>query len=117
MISIRGAITVEEDSKTEIAESTKELLLAIIEKNQLAVEDFVSIYFTATKDLTKAYPAVSAREIGLVDCSLLCVQEMYVEGSLDKCIRVLIHVNSKSCQKDAKHVYLKRAKVLRPDKV
>jgi chorismate mutase len=115
MISIRGAITVQENTKQEILDGTKILLLAILETNHIDVEDVISVYFTGTKDLTAIYPAVAARDIGLNECSLLCAQEMYVEGSLNKCIRVLLHVNSKDCQKDVKHVYLREAKTLRPD--
>jgi len=115
MISIRGAITVQENTKHEILDGTKILLLAILENNDVSVEDVISIYFTGTKDLTAVYPAVAAREIGLKECSLLCAQEMYVDGSLDKCIRVLLHVNSTHCQKEVKHVYLREAKKLRPD--
>lgn len=115
MISIRGAITVQENTKHEILDGTKILLLAILETNHIAVDDVISIYFTGTKDLTAVYPAVAAREIGLTECSLLCAQEMHIEGSLNKCIRVLLHVNSNHCQKDAKHVYLREAKTLRPD--
>lgn len=115
MISIRGAITVAENTKIDILESTKILLLAILESNNLTHNDLISIYFTATKDLTKAYPAVAARELGITDASLSCVQEMYVEGSMEMCIRVQLLVNSDDCQKDAKHVYLREAKKLRPD--
>lgn len=115
MISIRGAITVQENTKDEILEGTKVLLLSILESNNLKTEDIISIYFTGTKDLTAVYPAVAARDIGLTECSLICAQEMYIEGSLEKCIRVLLHVNSEDCQKDAKHVYLREAKILRPD--
>ena len=115
MISIRGAITVSENTKRDILESTKLLLLAILESNSLKNEDVISIYFTATKDLTKAYPAVAARDVGLTECSLSCVQEMYVEGSMDMCIRIQLLVNSECCQKDVKHVYLREAKSLRPD--
>ena len=115
MISIRGAITVSENTKADILESSKVLLLAILESNNLTHDDLISIYFTATKDLTKAYPAVAAREIGLTNCSLSCVQEMYVEGSMKMCIRIQLLVNSDDCQKEAKHVYLREAKKLRPD--
>ena len=45
----------------------------------------------------------------------MCVQEMYVEGSLEKCIRVMVTAENGEKQKDAKHVYLRGAKVLRPD--
>jgi len=115
MITIRGAITVSGDLKDDILESTKILLMAIMEQNQLTNEQIISIYFTATKDLTKVYPAVAARNIGLTECSLICSQEMYVENSLEKCIRVLVHVESEKTQKEVQHVFLREAKKLRPD--
>ncbi len=68
-----------------------------------------------TKDLDAVYPAVAAREIGITEAALMCTQELYVVGSLKKCIRcaVLCDVNKK--QKQANHIYLQNAKVLRPD--
>lgn len=113
-ICIRGAVTAE-NTKEDILAKTKELLLEIIEENNLDIECITSIFFTATKDLDKVYPAVSAREIGITDAALMCFQEMYVEGSLEKCIRVTVMVESDKKQKDAKHVFLGEAQKLRPD--
>lgn len=115
MISIRGAITVEENSKAQILSNTHELLTEIIEANGLTNEEIISIIFSATRDLSATYPAPAARSLGITDASLLCFQEMYVENSLEMCIRVMLHVEKDCCQKDAKHVYLKGAKILRPD--
>jgi cytidylate kinase len=115
MISIRGANTVQENTKEAILDSTKELLQEIIHANELQASQIISVFFTATKDLTKVYPAVAARDLGLTECSLICCQEMYVEDSLKQCIRVLFHVNVTKEQKDIQHIYLGGAKVLRPD--
>lgn len=115
MISIRGAITVEENTRTQILENTRELLQAIVEANALENEQIISILFSATEDLDAAYPAIAARELGITDASLLCFQEMKVQGSLTMCLRVMLHVEKDSCQKEARHVYLKGAKILRPD--
>lgn len=115
MVSIRGAITVDNNTKENILNETKTLLKEIINRNNMSKSQIVSIVFTSTKDLTTAYPAVAARELDIVDASLLCVQEMYVENSLEKCIRVMIHANGDVLQKNVKHVYLKGAEVLRPD--
>lgn len=112
--AIRGAITVEENTYDQILAKTKELLTAIIEKNNLCYQEIISIIFTATKDLDAVYPAVAARELGMTEIPLLCCQEMYVEGSLDKCIRVLIHAYWDG-NKTPKHVYLQNAVTLRPD--
>ena len=41
--------------------------------------------------------------------------EIAVPGSLGRCIRVLLHVNTERSQADICHVYLNEAKRLRPD--
>lgn len=111
---IRGAISVEENTEESIIENTKILLEKILEENVLDMEHVVSVVFSSTKDLTKVYPAKVAREVGFSSVPLMCLQEMYVEYSLEKCIRVLITIN---CDKNhkIKHVYLKKAAKLRPD--
>lgn len=116
MITIRGAITVESDTKEDILEGTTVMLEKIIEVNNLDNEDIRSIFFSATKDLTKVYPAVAARDMGISIPSLLCLQEMYVENSLEKCIRILLEAEKADIeQENVKHVYLRNAMILRPD--
>ena len=115
MRSIRGATTVANNEKEEILSSTKELLTEMLKANEIEIEDIISIFFTATKDLTKVYPAVVAREMGIVDAGLMCMTELYVEESLTKCIRVMIHAQINKSQKEINHIYLKDAKGLRPD--
>lgn len=115
MVSIRGAITVDNNTAEDILLNTKQLLDRILESNRLINEDIISIIFSATKDLTAAYPAVAARQVGVTEASLLCVQEMNVDNSMKMCIRVLLHINKDISQKDVIHVYLKDAKKLRPD--
>lgn len=112
--AIRGAITVEKNTRQEILDNTKRLLSAIIDKNSLRYEDIVSVIFTATKDLDAVYPAVAAREMGMTQVPLMCCQEMYVEDSLEKCIRVLIHAYLDD-DRVPHHVYLEKAINLRPD--
>ncbi|MBQ6554761.1 MAG: chorismate mutase, partial [Firmicutes bacterium] len=115
--SIRGAITADSNTREDILLNTRQLLKEIIELNNVKIEDIVSILFTATKDLDAAYPAVAARELGIVDAALMCAQEMFVEGSLKMCIRVQMDVQTDKKQSEMKFVYLKNAEVLRPDKV
>src|SRR5690554_4964994 len=117
MKAIRGAITVSKNSKKDICESSKKLLTTIIEKNKLKPEEIISIIFTATTDLDKAYPAAAARELGIKLIPLLCFQEMYVVDSLNKCIRILLYVDRNCKHEDIKHVYLREAVALRPDLV
>ena len=80
-------------------------------------EDVISIVFTVTRDLDAAFPAVAARQIGLTDIALMCMNEISVPGSLEKCIRVMIHFNTDKSNSEIKHVYLNRARILRPDLV
>ena len=101
--------------KTEIINATEDLISKILEFNCIEKDDIISIVFTCTKDIESAYPGEGARNIGIVHAGILCIQEMYVKNSLEKCIRVLIYVNGEKKQNDVKHIYLKRAAQLRLD--
>ena len=112
---IRGAITVNEDSKAEIIAATKELLTEMIAANDLKQENVASIFFSLTPDLSSEFPAVAARELGWNDAALFCCQELAIDDSLDCCIRVLIHYNTDQSLEELDHIYLRKAKQLRPD--
>lgn len=112
--AIRGAITVPEDSGAAIAEATAELLRAVMVRNALSPEDIVSIIFTATPDLRADFPAAAARQLGLSRTPLLCCQELAVEGAIERCIRVLLHVHVPE-GREVRHVYLRDARQLRLD--
>lgn len=113
---IRGATTVVEDTPTAVLRATRELLKAIVEANAIDIDDVASIIFTVTQDLSGEYPARAAREMGWTDTALLGATEMDVPGGLGKCIRVLLHVNTQRTQQEVKHVYLRDARLLRPDR-
>ncbi len=112
---IRGATTVEEDDAEAILAATRDLLERIVEANDLKVEGVASAIFTATPDLAAAFPARAAREMGWRDVALLDAQEIPVPGSLERCIRVLIHWNTEKRAAEIRHVYLRGAQALRPD--
>jgi chorismate mutase len=114
--AIRGATTVTVNTIEAIREAVTELLEAIEIHNSLDPDDIVSIIFTATQDLDAIFPAAIARERPhWQNVPLLDVQQMQVAGSLDKCIRVILHVNTPKLQGEMQHVYLQGAKNLRPD--
>lgn len=113
--AIRGAITVEANTPEDIISSTKELLIEIMERNDLKLDEIISIIFTTTSDLNAGFPAAAARELGWKYVPLLCAREIDVPGSLKKCVRVLMHVNTQKSQEEINHVYLKGAKCLRTD--
>ena len=114
--AIRGATTVTVNTIEAIREAVTELLEAIEIHNSLDPDDIVSIIFTATQDLDAIFPAAIARERpDWQNVPLLDVQQMHVAGSLEKCIRVILHVNTPKLQSEMQHVYLQGAKNLRPD--
>lgn len=115
MICVRGATTVEQNDRQEILKATREMLWLIIEHNHLDMSNIVQIQFTMTKDLDAVYPAVAAREMGITEAALMCMQELYVVGSLQKCIRCAVLCDENRKQKYTRHMYLRGAKALRPD--
>ncbi len=113
---IRGATTVEQNSRDAILEATRELLQEIIERNDIVQDDVASAWFTTTRDLDAEFPAVSARaDFGWVDVALMCGHEMDVPGSRPRCLRILLHVNTQRESSELQHVYQRGARVLRPD--
>lgn len=113
---IRGAITVENDTVEEIGQATVEMFSKIIELNDVKIEDISHIIFTMTKDLKTAFPARFMRaNFDVSYVPMMCMNELNIVPSLTKCIRVLVVVNTEKTQQEIKHVYLKGAKVLRPD--
>lgn len=113
---IRGATTVERDSPEDILAATRELLLAIVQANQIDPDDIASALFTTTPDLSGDYPARAARELGWTTVPLLGGVEMQVPGAPARCIRVLLHVNTNTHPTRIKHIYLRDARALRPDR-
>ncbi len=112
---VRGAVTVESNTKEEIVSKTGELLEALIKKNDINVEDVASVLFSVTDDLDAEFPAVAARKMGWIYTPLFCTKEIPVQGSLKGCIRILMHVNSEKKQSEMIQIYMYEAKKLRPD--
>jgi monofunctional chorismate mutase len=113
--AIRGATSVEHDDPRQIAEATRELLGKIVERNYLEVDEIVSVVFTVTPDLCSTFPALAAREMGWVRVPLLCASEIPVEGSLPRCLRILVQVELRAPRVLDTHIYLREAVALRPD--
>ncbi len=114
---IRGATTVEENDAQQILQATDELLRELIAANQLAPDDIVSGLFTMTADLNAAFPARAAEVYGWNIVALLHSTEIPVPGSLPRCIRLLVHAYTPRTKEEIRHVYLRRAVALRPDRV
>lgn len=113
---VRGAIDVPDDRSESILAATQELLSAMLEANPtLRSEDLASGIFTTTEDLSAAYPAQAAREMGWDGVPMICSREIPVPGGLARCIRVLLQWNTDLPQGSILHVYLGAAASLRPD--
>jgi len=115
---IRGATTIEIDSRENVLSATRELLETIFVYNpELKTEDIASAIFTTTEDVNSVFPALAARQIGWDHVPMVCAREIPVPDSLPRCIRVLIHWNTTQAQNAIQHIYLRGAKKLRPDLV
>ncbi len=113
---VRGATTVDSDDPAQIRAAARELMEEILRRNRIGdFDDVISAVFTTTEDLVSAFPAEAARAMGMNQVPLLCAQEIPVTGSMPRCIRVLLHVNSERTPKEIEHVYLREAEKLRPD--
>jgi len=113
---IRGAITLENNTKDDIKNATIELLEEMLLKNEIKTEDISFAIFTLTSDLNADFPAKYARlHCDFQFVPMMCYEELKVEGSLEKCLRILLNVNTQKTQDEIKHIYLKGASVLRQD--
>ncbi|SFI55669.1 chorismate mutase [Paenibacillus sp. UNC496MF] len=113
---IRGAITVDVNEEQPILEATAELLNGIVSANRIEPAEIASVFVTVTGDLDATFPARAIRAMDGWDLvPLMCALEVPVQGSLEKCIRLMVLVNTELTQEQVEHVYLGGAKALRPD--
>ena len=113
---IRGATTVEENTKAAIDASVQELVSALMERNGIGPEEIGAAIFSATEDITAGFPATGVRQLpGMDAVPLFDARQMNVEGSLPLCIRVLLLADLDRPQREIAHVFLRGARGLRPD--
>ena len=113
--AVRGATQLERDDRDHMLERVAEMVTGVMEANGLAVDDFISVIFTATSDLVAEFPAYAARRLGFGDVPLLCARELEIAGSMPRVVRMLAHVESDAPRADITHVYLHGAAHLRRD--
>lgn len=113
--AVRGATQVTHDDREVVLAATRELVSCVLAENGLAPEDVVSVVFTATRDLASVAPALAARQLGLHDAALICAQELWVEGSMPRVVRLLAHVETDRPRADVVNVYLNGTETLRAD--
>ena len=115
---VRGAITIKEDSESEVLQVTDTLLRKMIQENEIEPEQVASVFISVTDDITNAFPARAMRAIeGWSYVPVTCMKEMTVPNALQKCIRIMIHINTNKGQREINHIYLEEAVSLRPDLV
>ena len=107
---VRGATTVDDNTKEAIYAAAKELMGKVIEANCIRSEDVACAFFTTTRDLNAAFPAAAARQLGWQEVALLCGHEMDVPQGLPRCLRILILFNTEKRPEEIVHVYLKAPK-------
>ncbi|MCF4969252.1 chorismate mutase [Nostoc sp. CMAA1605] len=113
--AIRGATTVSENTVAAMREAVTELLDELERRNQLQPQDMISVTFSVTRDLDAIFPAAIARpRPGWDNVAMLDVQQMHVAGSLQRCVRFLIHAYL-PISTPIHHIYLREARKLRPD--
>jgi chorismate mutase len=104
---IRGATTVEHNEEQEILAATAELLSSIVAENGIVPDEIGSVIVTVTGDLDATFPARAIRDMNAL--------EVPVQGSLPRCIRLMVMANTTKSQTEIVHVYLNEAQALRPD--
>ena len=113
--ALRGATTVDDDTPEQIEDRVVGLLREMLTRNGVGHDELVSILFTATDDVHSAFPAAAARTIGLGDVPLICARELEIVGGTERCVRIMMHINTDKARSELHHVYLEGAKGLRDD--
>lgn len=113
--ALRGATTVDEDTREQVGERTVELLSELLDRNEVDHDDIVSVLFTATDDIHSMFPAEAARKVGFGDIPLICARELDIAGATPRCLRVMLHLTTERGRDELHHVYLHGARNLRDD--
>lgn len=113
--AVRGATQLDSDTREQMLERVAEMVRGVMEANDITVDDFISIIFTSTSDLTSEFPAYAARVLGFHDVPLVCARELEIEGSMPRVVRMMAHVETDLSRAEVTHVYLHGAANLRRD--
>ena len=111
---LRGATTADSNTQEAILDATRELLEKLVEANDVETDDIAAVTFSTTRDLDAAFPAVAARvHMGWSEVAMMCGHEMDVPGGQERCIRVMILVNTDKRPEELERIYLRDAASLR----
>lgn len=113
---LRGATTVTKNDAAEIIQHTKQLIGEMIKTNDVQPENISHVFISVTNDLNDVFPAKALREFsGFIYVPVMCMQEIDVPNSLEKCIRIMMVLRTNKNQDELIHIYHNEAIKLRPD--
>jgi len=113
---LRGATTVTSNDAVEMIENTKHLIAEMVKKNEVKPENISHVFISVTNDLNAVFPAKALREFsGWTYVPVMCMQEIDVPNSLEKCIRIMMVLRTDKNQDELIHIYHNDAIKLRPD--
>ena len=116
MRGLRGATTVSRNDREEIWQAARKMMEELLKRNSLSPECIGAAIFSMTEDLTAAFPSTGVRSLpGFDMVPLFDARQCAIEGSLPRCVRVLLLVDTEKSQRELFHVYLGEAAGLRPD--
>ena len=117
LAALRGATTLDEDTREQVMERTAEMLDALMTRNEIAPDDMVSLILTATDDIHSEFPAAAVRAAGISDVPMICARELDIDGGsgIPLCVRVMAHVYTDRPRRELRHAYLRGARQLRSD--
>lgn len=94
LFGLRGATTLDADTRDQVMERTRELISELLRVNSIDADEIVSIMFTATPDINAEFPAAAAREMGLLGVPLICARELDAKSDLavSMCVRIMMHL-------------------------
>ena len=111
---LRGATTADANTSEAIMDATRELLEELVAANDIDPDDIAAVTFSVTRDLDAAFPPTAARvHLGWTDVAMMCGHEMDVPGGQERCIRVMMLINTDKRPEELKRIYLREAANLR----
>ncbi|MBO1003048.1 chorismate mutase [Pseudogracilibacillus auburnensis] len=112
----RGATTVTKNDEAEIMKETKKLVVEMVEVNNIEPSEISHVLFSVTDELNAGFPAKVARQMsGWTHVPVMCMKEIDVPNSLERCVRVMLVAKTNLQQDEIIHVFLNDAVKLRPD--
>ena len=105
--ALRGATTVDADTPEQIIERVTALLDEMFgaQRRRTTTTSSASCSPSPTTS-PRASRRRPPRTIGLGDVPLMCAREIPVPGSMPRCVRVMVHLESDKARRELHHVYL-----------